>query len=114
MPRALTVNDVARILGWNSMSVYGKAQRGEIPCWKEGYALRFDRDEILEWKTRNDELQGKERTESQKRWAEQLAAQRKLQESRRRTNSTPTPDPTPPQRVAAEQEKIDRRKTSRH
>jgi excisionase family DNA binding protein len=88
-PYMLTVNDVARLLGgWNPMSVYAKARRGEIPSHKVGYALRFDRDEILEWKRRNDEVQLEKRTESQKAWAEQLVRQRELQESRRRRNPT--------------------------
>lgn len=92
----LTVNDVARLLGgWNPMSVYAKARRGEIPSYKVGYALRFDRDEILAWKKQNDGEQTEKRTEAQRRWTEQLAAQRELQEKQRRKNPTHAP-PTKP------------------
>jgi excisionase family DNA binding protein len=107
-PYALTVNDVARILGgWNPMSVYAKARRGEIPSYKVGYALRFDRDEILEWKKRNDQTQVEKKTETQKKWAEQLTQQRALQEQRRRKNPTPTPPKQdPPQRNSAQKKRV--------
>lgn len=94
-PYELDVNGVARLLGgWNPMSVYAKARKGELPSYKVGYALRFDRAEILEWKKQNDKVQIEKKTEAQKKWAEELAQQRQLQEARRRKNQ-PTQEPPP-------------------
>lgn len=88
----LDVNGAARLMGWHPMTVYSKARKGEMPSYKVGCALCFDKDELLEFKEQYEKAQESKRTESQKKWDKQLADQRALQESRRRRVNHPTPE----------------------
>jgi excisionase family DNA binding protein len=45
----LTVRDVARLLKMSERWVHERTRRREIPCYRFGTALRFDRSEILSW-----------------------------------------------------------------
>lgn len=88
--KPLDVNGAARLLHWHPMTIYSKARAGEIPSYKVGYAVCFDKDELLEFKKQYEQDQEDKRTESKKIWDKQLADQRALQESRRRKNPTQT------------------------
>ncbi len=54
----LTVRDLARLLKMSERWVHERTRRREIPCYRFGTALRFDRSEILDWMTRWREGQG--------------------------------------------------------
>jgi len=45
----LTVEDVCQILGLKKGSVYNLTHRQEIPFYKRGQRIYFDRNEINEW-----------------------------------------------------------------
>lgn len=44
----MTARDVARYIGLDVQTVYRKARTGELPCYKLGRPVRFDKDEIDE------------------------------------------------------------------
>ena len=44
----LDVNGVAKMFNLRPKSVYAMAERGVLPSFKVGSALRFDRDELLQ------------------------------------------------------------------
>jgi excisionase family DNA binding protein len=55
----LTVKDVARLLKMSERWVHERTRRREIPCYRFGTALRFDRSDILAWMdARREELRG--------------------------------------------------------
>lgn len=45
----LTTMEVANILKVARITVYRMANRGDIPCYKNGKHLKFYKDEIMEW-----------------------------------------------------------------
>jgi excisionase family DNA binding protein len=45
----LTTMEVANILKVARITVYRMANRGDIPCYRNGKHLMFYRDEIMEW-----------------------------------------------------------------
>ncbi len=45
----LTVAEVCRLLGMSRRWVHERTRRREIPCYRFGTALRFDREEIRQW-----------------------------------------------------------------
>ncbi len=56
----LTVRDLARLLKMSERWVHERTRRREIPCYRFGTALRFDRAEILAWMARWREGRGSE------------------------------------------------------
>ena len=48
----LTVRDLARLLKMSERWVHERTRRREIPCYRFGTALRFDRLEVLAWMAR--------------------------------------------------------------
>ena len=56
----LTVRDLARLLKMSERWVHERTRRREIPCYRFGTALRFDRAEVLAWMARWREGQGDE------------------------------------------------------
>ncbi len=55
----MTVRDLARLLKMSERWVHERTRRREIPCYRFGTALRFDRSEVLAWMARWREGQGK-------------------------------------------------------
>jgi excisionase family DNA binding protein len=55
----LTVRDLARLLKMSERWVHERTRHREIPCYRFGTALRFDRAEVLAWMARWREGQGK-------------------------------------------------------
>lgn len=47
--RLWTVNDVAEYLGFSPNTIYRAVSEGRIPCIKVFSAVRFRREEIVEW-----------------------------------------------------------------
>jgi len=45
----LTAREVARLLHMSERWVHERTRRREIPCYRFGNVLRFDRTEILAW-----------------------------------------------------------------
>lgn len=43
------VDSTARAVHLSKYFIYRLAQRGEIPCYRTGRALRFDVDEVRAW-----------------------------------------------------------------
>ncbi len=48
----LTVRDLARLLKMSERWVHERTRRREIPCYRSGTVLRFDRLEVLAWMAR--------------------------------------------------------------
>ncbi len=48
----LTVRDLARLLKMSERWVHERTRRREIPCYRFGTVLRFDRLEVLAWMAR--------------------------------------------------------------
>lgn len=45
----IRAQDAARLTGLSRSKVYLLAQRGEIPHFRHGGSVRFDRREVLDW-----------------------------------------------------------------
>ena len=45
----VTVNELCRLLGMSPRWIHERTRRREIPCYRFGTALRFDREEIRRW-----------------------------------------------------------------
>ncbi|MHB9133657.1 MAG: helix-turn-helix domain-containing protein [Armatimonadota bacterium] len=48
-PEIMTITEAAAFLRLNPRTLYGLAQRGEIPAQKLGNRWRFSKSAILEW-----------------------------------------------------------------
>lgn len=59
----LTVKNLAQILGVSKITIYRWAQEKFIPHYKVGAAIRFDKDEVLEWAKKRGS-NGRKRTEN--------------------------------------------------
>ena len=46
---AITVAELAEILGLGRTAIYDMVSRRAIPCIRIGYSVRFDPDEIVKW-----------------------------------------------------------------
>lgn len=45
----LSITDLSNYLSIKAATLYSKAERGEIPCYKIGRLLRFKKSEIDQW-----------------------------------------------------------------
>jgi len=49
MPQFLTALDLADILSCSNKTIYARVKKGEIPYYKFGSSIRFDKKEIEKW-----------------------------------------------------------------
>lgn len=100
LPRTHTINDVARILNVHPMTIRSWLSQGKMPHHRFGDLYKFTDEDIAEYMDSTKVPATK--SPRQQKWDEQLASQRALQESRRRTNApTPTsPEPPPPKKTS--------------
>ena len=55
----LTTSEVSRMLKVARITVYRMANRGDIPCYRNGKNLLFYKDEITEWVENSKTVKGK-------------------------------------------------------